>query len=60
MSGKVHKMLKENLKEKKINRRERLRCWWSAKLPEALRMKSLLCKSGPYCWADNDAMQIAD
>lgn len=52
-----------NPEEKKIGftvRGECLKCWWSAELPEALRMKSLLCKSGPCCQADNDDMQIAD
>lgn len=66
MSGKVHKMLKEILKEKKQTTigftvmGETLKCWWSAELPEAPRMKSLLCKSGPCCQADNDDMSIAD
>lgn len=32
---------------------ECLKCWWSTELPEALRMKSLLCKNGHCCQADN-------
>lgn len=55
-SGKVHKMLKETLKEKigVSFRGECFKCWWSAELHAATRMKSLLCKSGHCCQADNE------
>lgn len=50
-------MLKETLKGKKklgvTVRGECLKRWWSAKLPEALKKKSVLCKSGQRCQADN-------